>query len=415
MDNKTIGAWLVHHTHKLATVQDTGQFGRIRLAGKCGILLSALSTSNDTSIDQKQVNALAQAASIDATFELGPVLDRLVEHHLVERHKNGIEVIGLTTPVVLEHASDIFKSLDYTPEEVASIRLAEVCSATPHEKAELQELLSDKHKLTDRKAEELLQTSEEIGFTDAEDVDSTTRLYFNGNLFRSGEIKKVQAVLASLSSNDMTKVQEANELLRVCGCTTSTNLENILGSLLFKKLQSIGMYDVSVVSNATESIAFVTKPSAFSKYGSASDAFDNAKALIAAISYGINRSHPGRGRITMVDRLLRKLIAGSSVGPATAIGEDYKILELKHVIQVTREGHSYSMRLLKKEVGELALQVLTDGDASEQSLPSFPGASVTQFRPPEEQRTLVRRRKKQLSGTQLSDVLLSLRSGRGAT
>jgi hypothetical protein len=68
--------------------------------------------------------------------------------------------------------------------------------------------------------------------------------------------------------------------------------------------------------------------------------------------------------------------------------------------------------LLKKEVGELALQVLTEGDASEQSLQDFPGASVSRYRAPEENRVQSRRKQNALSKKGTKDILLSLRTGK---
>ncbi len=46
---------------------------------------------------------------------------------------------------------------------------------------------------------------------------------------------------------------------------------------------------------------------------------------------------------------MRKLVNGFEVGPATAIGEDYRLLELKRVIQLRDAGNNrYFMKLLKK-------------------------------------------------------------------
>lgn len=48
-------------------------------------------------------------------------------------------------------------------------------------------------------------------------------------------------------------------------------------------------------------------------------AFDLAKALAAALTYGIAKSDLGRGRIMLPSVLLNKLVRGDEVGPATAI------------------------------------------------------------------------------------------------
>jgi hypothetical protein len=62
----------------------------------------------------------------------------------------------------------------------------------------------------------------------------------------------------------------------------------------------------------------------------------------------MTQSSPSRGRIAMIAVLLRRLIAGGQVGPATAIGEDYRVLETKGVIRVSKaQPYGFMMRLLK--------------------------------------------------------------------
>src|SRR3546814_6914923 len=58
------------------------------------------------------------------------------------------------------------------------------------------------------------------------------------------------------------------------------------------------------------------------------------------------------------------LIAGREIGKngIRAIGEDYKELEARQVIKVReRSPGRYTMRLLKKDVGELALTIVRGG------------------------------------------------------
>jgi hypothetical protein len=166
----------------------------------------------------------------------------------------------------------------------------------------------------------LLVQSEEIGFVDSEEIGPGKKLYFNGNVFRRGSANKINAVLASLTEEDQRKTREMEDLLRKTGCVTVVQAEILLGEELFKKLNSIGMYDVSQVSNEAESVMYVTRPAAFGKFGDpfTDDALDLAKALVACLTYGMTRSAQSRGRIMMLHALLGKLIRGGSVGPATA-------------------------------------------------------------------------------------------------
>lgn len=391
MEKRTEGAWLIHHTKKLFDVRDTQDFEDIELAGKCGIFLSNLAADENTDLNKDKVDAIAKASSIKKT-EIETIKNKLVEAHLIDVVKNGgISVLGITTSTVLSHTANIFDSSNSNNYQKAALELSERISDLPKPEKELKEYISDEYKLTSRDTVDLFSQCEEIGFIDYENLDNDSKFYFNGNLFRKENIQKTNAILNSLNSDDSRKILEMNELLSRKGCITFEKAKAILGEVLLTKLQSIGMYDFNEVSNSHETKTFVTKPSAFSKYGNPfeEDALDLAKAFVSSLYYGMNFSSSGRGRITMLNALMRKLVNGFEVGPATAIGEDYRLLELKRVIQLRDAGNNrYFMKLLKKDVGQLALQVLEFGDATEQSIQNsivYTG-SVTNYKGPEQKR-----------------------------
>jgi hypothetical protein len=365
-------------------------------------------------LSKKQVQNLARASGVDTAFELPVLLEKLTEQHLISRGESGIEVLGLTSPAVLQHASEIFAEAMPSDVEQATVTLAEECSKAPQAGNVLREFVSDTHQLTMAQVDILLEDAIQVGFSDAEGAGADT-IYFNGSIFRRGEVEKVRRVLSSLKQPEQRMVLEADALLSAKGCVLYADVAAVLEKPLFEKLLSVGMYELNEVSNSQEQAVYVTKPFAFCKFGNepTDDAFDLARALVASLSYGMHRSPSNRGRITMIEKLLSRLIGGSWVGPATAIGEDYRILELKKVVRVVKnEQNRFSMKLLKKEIGQIALAAITQGDASEHSL-DLPGAAVTTYRGPEEKRTEVRRRKKLgLKASNISNILQSLRTGR---
>lgn len=413
MDAKTKGAWVVHHMNKLQQVTQAAEYENIAVAGKIGTLLSALSTSETSRLTTAQVKSLAKAAGISTALELPALLNQLEGRKLIDQGAGAVEVLGVTTSSVLNHTGDAFDSLNPTPVEQAAIEFAEKASISPIDTSAAIEYVGDTHKLATTEVAELLIQSEEIGFVDSEEIGAGKKLYFNGNVFRRGSANKINAVLGSLTEEDQRKTREMEDLLRKTGCMTVAQAEILLGEELFKKLNSIGMYDVSQVSNEAESIMYVTRPAAFGKFGDpfTDDALDLAKALVACLTYGMTRSAQSRGRIMMLHALLGKLIRGGSVGPATAIGQDYKVLELKRVVEITNHsGQMFSMRLLKRDIGEIALNVLTEGDASSMSLPNF-GAAITRYKAPEDNRVVTRKRQTNLSKKGTREILLSLRTG----
>jgi hypothetical protein len=177
---------------------------------------------------------------------------------------------------------------------------------------------------------------------------------------------------------------------------------------------SIGFIDENSIGNESGIFSFVTRPAAFSKFTNsvADDAFDLAKAFVTSLTYGMTSSPYGRGQIRMIEALMNKLIDGDWVGPATAIGQDYKILEMKGVVKVRSEGSwRFFMKLLKKEVGQLALSVITEGEAGGTSLLEMPGVSATTYKGPEANRSVTRKKQSEPLKRGVALLLSDLRTG----
>ncbi|MBX9720021.1 MAG: hypothetical protein K2X81_01395, partial [Candidatus Obscuribacterales bacterium] len=389
------------------------------LAGKAGILLSAISSNNQVTVNNDRLMVLAKAANINTTFELPKLIEVLQQQQLIDTASGGIAVLGVTTAKTLQHTSDIFDALAPCSMEVASITLAELASLEPVLADHVAVELADDYKLGKAEIGQLMSDAEQIGFVDAEKLSPSETLLFNGNLFRRETTRKIKAVLDSLTLTEQSKLNELTETLKKQACVDTDFASQLLGEPLFRKVTAIGLFDISIVSNSTEEVGFLTLPSAFSKYSNSmvDDAFDLAKAFVSSVTYGMTKSSYARGQIQMVDALLSALVRGESVGPVNAIAQDYKVLELKGVVEVktgSRKGRTGPMlRLLKTEVGELALQAIRQGDVSEHSLSSFPTASVNTFSGPEHNREKVRRAQTKVSPKATNDMLSILRTGGG--
>lgn len=127
MDKKTKGSWLIHHTNKLQGVTNQSGYEKTYLAGKAGILLSAISANKDSTVNNDRLSVLAKAANINTTFELPKLIEVLEQKSLVDKSAGGVAVLGVTTTTALQHTADLFDSLSPATNEIASIALAERC------------------------------------------------------------------------------------------------------------------------------------------------------------------------------------------------------------------------------------------------------------------------------------------------
>lgn len=416
MDKKTSGAWVVHHTHKLQGVKlATQDYDQVGFAGKCGILLNVLAGSAESDLTNDRVAALAKANGLSVRLELPAILGELHRQKLIDKGGSGVSVLGLTTAQTLEHTAEIFEATSPGSCERAAIDLAERASHLPVVKESAAEYVSDTYRISSPETIDILQQCEQIGFFDLESA-SGEQVYFNGNLFRHEDMVKANAIIHSLSSEDERRILELTERLKVSSCIAKSEAVGELGDALYSKMCAIGFIDENSIGNEAGTFSFVTRPAAFSKFtnSAADDAFDLAKAFVTSLTYGMTSSASGRGRIRMIEALMRKLINGASVGPATAIGQDYRVLEMKGVVEVRPSGDGrFYMRLLKREVGQLALTVITEGEAGGAPLLEMPSVSATRYNGPETNRSILRKKQAEPLKKGVARLLSDLRTGGG--
>ncbi|HHM8841967.1 TPA: hypothetical protein ACRNRH_001959 [Pseudomonas aeruginosa] len=416
LDKETTGAWIVHHSRKI--VSDTAapaEYSVLDEAGKAAELLMRLGETNEVTLAGQEVAAIAKSANLNPRTELPHYIQLLKERRLIDTAGDEIQVLGVTTRSVLSHAADIFKDAQPASHELAAIALGEVASRAPVPLGDAKEYIGDSFKMKSADVDDFLRRSTEIGFVDQEGDDPSSTLLFNGNLFKKDSVTKTARVLSSLSSQEQQSFSDIKDQLNKLGCLYANNCEKILGHTLFEKLRAAGVLEVNTVSNESGDHAFVTLPGAFHKFVNplVDDTFDMAKALVSALSYGMQLRSSSQGRIQSFDWILNALISGRTIGPATAIGADYRVLEQNRVIRLTpaRAG-MFSMKLLKREVGELALQVLRQGNANAEAINVPPSAPMSGYRGPEYAREKTRKKQSQPSKRHTHDILSALRSRR---
>jgi hypothetical protein len=281
-------------------------------------------------------------------------------------------------------------------------------------KQEASIFVRDTCRITAAECEDFLELTTATGLIDKEGRNEAETVYFNGNIFRRDYATRAALILNSLAPAEQAKVKEVDDKITKAGCLELQGVKAILGDALWGKLHAIGYFDQITVENDKEAILYVARPASFSKYGNAlvDDALDLAKIFTASLTYGMTRSEYSRGKITMITALMRKLISGEWIGPATAIGQDYQILEMRRVVELKRDkGSMYLMRLLKKEIGNIALAAISTGMASETTL-ALSGASITTFSGPEKTRYAARKIQVPQSKRETRDILDMLRMGR---
>jgi hypothetical protein len=195
MDDKTKGAWLVHHTTKLQKIREP-LFENISFAGKCGLILSQLSSDQQTVLPIAKVRALSTAVNIHPKTELPSILHELEDKKLIKQSSHGVECIGLTPSAALLHTAHIYENSEKKREEDAVLTLAEEASKMPQFESDLAKVIGDNFKIPTNETKTLISTASQIEFIDKQEIDGTQSLIFNGYLFRFENPYKVKTVLS---------------------------------------------------------------------------------------------------------------------------------------------------------------------------------------------------------------------------
>lgn len=415
LDKATQGAWLLSHSKSLDTFAGASRLESIAYAGKIGRLYNVLrrGAEDETSvIEPDTVTHLTQLNGIDLAARREG-LRVLQDQGRIDISRNGaVAVLGATSRAVLETTSEVFEDANPSSDELAAVYLSEMISSRPIDRDEAEEFVEDNFKLASDRSKSLIELCKSTAILD-EEKDRGRAIVFNSNVFRDGKrATKAYFVLQGLDSTEQRLLREADERLTKSGAIMDKDIEKVLGSDLFRRLLAIGYYDRMEVNNPSEAVGYIALPDAFQRYGKPfeEDPVDDAKALLASLTYGMTRSGSTRGNIRLPVALLNALIDGRPVGPVAAIGQDYKELERRGVVHVFADRYAHSMTLLKKDVGELALAILQGSRPAEEAL-LMAGRAATGFKGPNESRQDVRSKNTVEDRVFQTDALDRIRAG----
>lgn len=421
MDVKTKGAWLLAQSKNLDAVDGVGRLENIQYAGRTGRLFNLLRRT----VDQDGAIAIVPASTVQEICRLNNIdrasretgLAVLIRQSRIEVSSTGdVAVLGATSTSVLESTVAIFEEANPSKEEEAVVDLSEKVAERPDTRASIEEYVSDNFQINKADTANLIDVCRKAAILDQAE-DKGLAILFNNNTFRSGQYAaKAFKLIQGLTAGEHQSMVELQLRMQAKGAVLDIDAHNLLGIDLYRRVVAVGLFDRLEVSNSTESVGYLTSPDAFQKFGKPfeEDPVDDAKALLASLTYGMTRSDGKRGAITYPDALLRNLINGMEVGGNSgveAIGEDYRELERRQVVKVIPRGRDrFAMKLLKKDVGELARSMIKGNTVASQTL-LLEGAPATKFNGPADNRRQVRQRNTLQDNRFVLDALDRLRSG----
>lgn len=355
------------------------KYDTLNSAGKCGRLLGVL-RGNKVIDNYEKVLQMANDVGI-SQLELERIILPDIEKASDQRVKvikdhtgdiKGIEEYVFTNSDVLEISGQVFDNLGPKSVELVTIDTLDETKKIPYIEAELTEMLTGK------------------GFKE-EDIVLAYALQKQFKLIQSyGKTKSKDNIIANeyVWGSNSRKIAMAVSDIDLNG---RQNLKNIIEEIhqyqgyplekmpkenfeLLTMAKKIGMIDPTTIVSSrgiTKDFGFSSNLLGLSSYED--DILDDVKLLLASIRFGENYTQ--YSTISEPAKFLKKLIDDGDIGPHSANLTDYTLLEKKGIVRVVNKTKSgfYGNRtgacleLIRKDVAEEALKIITEPDYNLQS------------------------------------------------
>ena len=428
MDELRKGTWLVnsgkHLTRLRTSTPELDFFGATELSGKAGALLARLSADAQEVIPSAKVRIFARESGI-TRGELPTCLGQLRQAGKVDftldsnGEPNDVEVYSFSAEDALRTTASVYERLGPTDYERASLLSLDATFELPRFRTDLLETLT-KSGFTESVAASTIDFQEAFSLIQGHG-DPKERVLYNEYAFASDPSKIARAV-RSLPEDARQVVQDVHHIVDASPGYELSFLLQKFPEHIIQLMEGVGLIDVVAVHSPHGGASFVTNPQArgisLNMPILSVDVFHRSKVLLSCLRYGEIKSSYGRGHIDsseMLMNIVNKLNRGEWVGPCTAIGQDYQLLERDGVI-VTRpaDRRMYYMQLRQKEVGLVVKQMLMLGRAAPElssELQSLLAKQPTRYDIPEEHRQSVIAQSGGGVSVLRERLLLSLRTG----
>jgi len=372
MKELTKGTWIINSIKHLMGVKinspELSFFDATEMAGKSGMLLSRLVADEQEIIPSAKVKAFSRESGI-TRGEILSCLNYLKKNGKIDftvdssGNPKDVEVYCFSTQDALLTTSKLYNDLEPSDHEQASLISLDRTFRLPYSESELISTITSKG-FSENIAVTTLMLQDTLELVKVS-KESGEPIYYNEYAFAHSP-EKIAKALRSLSNTERNMVEEIQGLIEENPGFPFETLSRKFPSDILKLMEGVGLLDGITVYSDIGGATFVTLPQlkgiSIDVPPLSADAFHKAKVLLSCLRFGEVKSQPWRGRIESHEKMInivKKLVRGEWVGPCTAIGHDYQLLEKDGVI-TTRpaKGGMYMMRLRQREVGILVKQML---------------------------------------------------------
>jgi hypothetical protein len=373
-------------------------FGATTVAGHAGMLLSAI--RKHTHLSLARFNALASEALIDGVTRQKLVNPWLESEGFIEMRGTGdqkhVACNVLDYQAILRAVAKFFDSLDPSIEERLVLKILETGTAAPTTKDDLLSALakSDDEQFATT-ALDLAKGYKIVKVVEGEGISTPvvySPLIWGDNISKAGKalshLKNQRRALLLQLIESVRTYQGMPEQSSVAWCQAQGDPD------LVDFAVGLGLLDrTEIVTKDGKKQPFLTTPHLYGelavKHGK--DVCDRVRLFLDSIRHGQHFGDWHTGKISDPVKLLSRLIERGSIGPCTAIGKDYVLVEKAGIVRVNRSSFKpgqYEMTLVQDDTVRLIRDIVAEpGALSEKGfLQDLATQGQNQFIPSEQTR-----------------------------
>jgi len=345
-------------------------FGSTILAGHAGLFLSSL--KNHRKMKYRKLRVLAAAAHIE-----GPMLATVAVPWLktggfielaAQEDEAEVRCNVLDYAAVLSATSALFRSLSPTPEEVAVIGIVDLGMAAPQLRGEILNASNLGNVETLNRALGLAKSYNIVRVLEGPGISEPlvySPLIWGDKMTRAGKAlshltPNRRAILLALI--ERIRTYQGLPLERAIAWAVAQGEGSIVDLAV-----GLGLLDKTVITAEGQQKVFLTTPHLYGELAvtQGRDVCDRIRLFLDSIRHGQHYGKWYTGRIADPAVLLSKLINVGEIGPCTAIGRDYQLVEKSGIINVRPSGYKpgqFIMEVVQTDTVSMVRDIVTKQD-----------------------------------------------------
>lgn len=341
-------------------------FGATQIAGRVGLFLSSLRCQ--TKMEWRKFVVLAANSLIDLPTLNITIRPWLEQQGFIEvRGNNDTDTVICNVvdyDAILRSTAVYFNSLRPTLEERLVLEILDCGIQVPTAKSDVYSKLSSKSEEAVNRALELASSYSIIKV--AASLDMNEPVYYSP-LIWGDNIRKAGKALSHLDANKRALLLHLIQSVRDYQGIPERDAKNWAAqngdAALVDFAVALGLLErTEILNNEGNTTSFLTTPHLYGELAATHgrDVCDRVRLFLDSIRHGQHYGQWHTGRINDPVTLLGKLVDTGEIGPCTAIGRDYVLVEKAGVVKVkpsARPGR-YVMQLVQKDTVELIRDIL---------------------------------------------------------